>query len=100
MALEVKTGFGGALYHYEQTSVALTSGANTASTVTFDVAYDTIPVVRVIPHLGTGGTADGAGGFPNYAVQSVSKTGFTWNISGTGLGTVTIPITWFAHSQM
>lgn len=95
-----RTGYDGKQWIYAQTDVALTSGANTASTVTFATAFDTVPVVRVVPHLGTGGTADGVGGFPNYAVQSVSKTGFTWNITSTGLGSVTVPITWFAHEQM
>lgn len=89
----------GKLYHVETTDVELTSGANTADPVTFDVAYPTIPAVRVVPHLGTGGTPDGAGGFPNYQVQTVTETGFTWDITSTGLGDVTIPITWLAYEQ-
>ncbi len=98
--MPARSGFNGKMWYLEQTDVLLTTGANSATTVTFDTAFDTVPVVRVVPNLGTGGTADGVGGFPNYAVQAVSRTGFTWNITGTGLGNVTIPITWFAHEQM
>ena len=89
----------GKLYHRERTDVALTAGANTTSAVTFDVAYPDVPVVRAVPVYGTGGTADGAGGFPNWAVQTVTKTGFVWNITSTGLGSVTVSVPWFAMEQ-
>lgn len=98
--MQARIGFDGRQFHYEQSDVALTSGANTATAVTFDTAYSDVPNIRVVSHYGLGGTADGAGGHPNFAVKTVTRTGFVWNISGTGLGNVTIPVVWFAHAQI
>lgn len=88
--MSIGVGLRGLTYLLTEFAVALTSGASAAA-VTFPEAFPAIPVVLVIPPEGVTGT---------FAVTSITTTGFTWAITGTGLGNVTIGVGIAAHSKL
>lgn len=88
--MPIGVGLRGLTFLLTEYAVALTTGASTAAVV-FPEAFSSIPVVLVIPPEGAAGT---------WAVSSITTTGFSWAITGTSLGNVTIGVGIAAHSKL
>ncbi len=91
----VGVGIRGLPFYLLTKRVALNgSGANTTGTETWPEAFDAVPVTAIIPPQAT--DEDGSWG-----IQSVTATGFTWNISGqSALASQTVVVGVFAHAKL
>ena len=70
------------------------SGANTSGTEAWPTAFDSVPVTAIIPPQAT--ATDGT-----WELQSVTASGFTWNISGqSALANQTVEVGVFAHQKL
>lgn len=90
--MQTRDGFFNLPYYYEKSTVAISGGAGTLA-VTFAQAFEFVPAVYVVKPRGAAGT---------YAAASVTKTGFTIDVSSETDGDFngqSVSIIWFAHEK-
>ena len=83
-------GIDGKCTNYGMVIVSLDAAGNGTATVTFWDAFVAIPAVLVVPKAGDAGT---------YASADVTKTGMRITITGSGVKSQDLRVTYFAHEK-